>query len=70
MDVLDYRLFLDQRRSSKVSLIGKKMHALGGTGMEASCSVWWIDGTALGNGNGFFLSAKGRKNSSMIIHRS
>ena len=36
------------------------MHALGGTGMEASCGVWWINGTELGNGNGFFLPAEER----------
>ena len=26
----------------------------GGTVEEASCGVWWIGGTALGNGYGFF----------------
>ena len=36
------------------------MHALEGNGMEASCGVWWIGGTALGNGDGIFPSAKGR----------
>ena len=60
MDVLDYRLFLEQRRASKVSFIGERMHAMVGTGMEASCSMWWIDGTALGNGNGLFLPVEGR----------
>ena len=70
MGVIDYRLLLDQRRSSTVSLIGKKMHALGGTGMEASCSVWWIDGTALGNGNGLFLPVEGRWKSRKAIYRS
>ena len=51
MEVLDSSILLDQSRASKVSFIGEMMNALGGTGMEASCSVWWIDGTALGNGN-------------------
>ena len=31
------------------------MHSLGGTGMEASCGVWWINGTELGNWNGLFF---------------
>ena len=30
------------------------MHALGGTGVEASCGMWWINGTELGNWNGLF----------------
>ena len=49
--MLDYRLLLEQRRESKVSFIGEMMHVLGGTGMEESCGVWWIDGTTLRNGN-------------------
>ena len=53
-------MFLKQRRASKVSFIGERMYLLGGTGMGASCGVWWIDGTALVNRNGFFLSAKER----------
>ena len=59
MDVLDSRLFLDLRRESKVLFIGDRMHALGGTGMEAYFSVWWIDGTTLGNENGFLCQPKG-----------
>ena len=34
------------------------MHELGGTGMEPSCGVWWINGTELGNGNGSFYHTK------------
>ena len=58
--MLASRLFLERRIASKVSYIRKRMHELGGTGMESSCGVWWIDGTALGNGDGFFPSSKGR----------
>ena len=59
MDVLYFGLLLERRRSSKVSFIGERIHLLGGTGVEASCVVWWIDGTALGNGNVFFCHLKG-----------
>ena len=59
MDVLYFGLLLERRRSSKVSFIGERIHLLGGTGVEASCVVWWIDGTALGNGNVFFCQPKG-----------
>ena len=58
--MLASRLFLEQSRASKVSCIGERMNALGGAGMEASCGVWWIGSMALGNGDGFFPSAKGR----------
>ena len=27
--------------------------------MESSCGMWWIDGTVLGNGDGFFHQPKG-----------
>ena len=37
------------------------MNALGVTGIEASCGVWWIGGTGIGNVDGFLLSAKGRR---------
>ena len=60
MEVIYSRLLLEQRISSNVSFIGEGMHALGGTGVEASCGVRWINGTELGNGNGIFLSAEGR----------
>ena len=46
------------------------MHELGGSGMEVSCGVWWIDGTALGNGGGFFPSDKGMYQRRRAIHRS
>ena len=34
--------------------IGERMHALGGTGVEVYCGMWWVNGTELGNGNGYF----------------
>ena len=37
------------------------MHVFGGIVLGASCAVWWIGGTALGNGDGFFPLAKGNK---------
>ena len=36
------------------------MHAFGFTVTEASCGLWWIGGTSLGNGDGFFPSDVGR----------
>ena len=54
MDVLASRLFLGKRRLSNVSCRGEKIHAFGGTVVELSCGAWWIGGTALGNGGGFF----------------
>ena len=36
------------------------MHASRGTWMDASCDVWWIGNTEIGNGYEFFPSAKGR----------
>ena len=59
MDVLSFRILLEKRRSPKVSCKGGRMHLLGGNGMEASCVVWWISGTALGNGDVFFQHPKG-----------
>ena len=55
MDVLDSRLFLKQRRASKVSCRGERIHAFGGIVMDAPCGVWWIGGTALINGDGFYV---------------
>ena len=60
MEVIYSRLLLEQRISSNISFIGEGMHALGGTDVEDSCGVRWINGTEPGSGNGFFLSAKGR----------
>ena len=31
------------------------MHAFGGIVMDTSCGVWWIGGTALINGDGFYV---------------
>ena len=53
MDVIASRLFLEQRRASKVSYTGDRMYAFGSIVMDAHCGVWWIGGTALGNGDGF-----------------
>ena len=60
MDVLASGLFSEKRIASNVSFSGERMHAFGGTVAEASCGVWWIGGTALGNCDGFFLSSVGR----------
>ena len=35
------------------------MHAFAVTGIEAVCGMWWIGGTALGNGGEFLPSDKG-----------
>ena len=58
--MLTSRLFLERSIASKVSLIGERINAFGGIVLDASCGVWWMCGTALVNGDGFFLSAKGR----------
>ena len=55
MDVLTSGMLLERRRESNVSCSGERMHAFGGTVVEAFCGVWWIGGTALGNGGGFFF---------------
>ena len=60
MDLLAYRLLLDQRRESKVSYRRERINELGGTGMKVPCDVWWIGGTALVNGVDFFPSDKER----------
>ena len=60
MNVLTSRISLERRRASKVSYIGDRMHVFGGIVLDASCGVWWMGGTALGNRDGFFPSAKGR----------
>ena len=54
MEVIYSRLLLEQRISSNISFIGEGMHALGGTGVEVYCGMWWVNGTELGNGNGYF----------------
>ena len=51
--MLASKLFLDKSRVSNFSCSRERMHAFGGTAMEASCGVWWIGSTALGNGDVF-----------------
>ena len=52
--MLASRLFLEKMRASNVSCRRERMHVFGGTVTEAFCGVWWIGGTPLGNGDGFF----------------
>ena len=59
MDVLTYRIFLEQIRESNVSCIRERMHAFGGNVTEASCGVWWISGTTLANGDDFLRLPRG-----------
>ena len=35
------------------------MHAFGVNVMDASCGMWWMGGTALGNGDIFFCRLRG-----------
>ena len=60
MGVISSRIFLQRRRVSKFLCKGDRMHELGGNGVEGSCGVWWIGGTAKGNGDGFLPSVEGR----------
>ena len=60
MDVLASRLSLEQRRVSKVSCRGERVHAFGGIVLDAYCGMWWMGGTALANGDGFPPSDEGR----------
>ena len=59
MDVLNSTLFLDLSRASEVSCRGERMHKFGGIVLDTSCGVWWMGGTALGNGDGFFRRTRG-----------
>ena len=53
MEVISYRLFLEQSRVSKVSCRWESTNSFGGIVLDASCGVWWMDSTAMRNGDGF-----------------
>ena len=58
MYVLASRLFLERRRASNVSCREERVYAFGGIVMDTSCGMWWMGGTAMGNGDGFFPLAE------------
>ena len=57
--MLASRILLEQRRASKFSCRGERIHVFGGIVINAYCGVWWIGGTALGDGDKSFLRPRG-----------
>ena len=49
-----FQAILGEKYSIKGFMRGERMHEFGGIVLDASCGVWWMGGTALVNGVGFF----------------